>query len=155
VIDVEEPGASLLTGPLKLSSSWPLNLRAVLCDLRPRFLAKGCAGYGYRWVSRNGKVLLCAERPLDELVDQIAFIRLQTWNRAVLPGERPEPYGLLFCVRSVASPKLRPSPHGPGRPAETFSTRLVPASVQSGELQLDVGGELTLEFRSLASPVNS
>ena len=36
----------LLGGPLAEACPWPLAVRALLCDLRPRFLPKGAAGGG-------------------------------------------------------------------------------------------------------------
>jgi hypothetical protein len=145
MIEIEEPGRTLLTGPLIARADWPLNLRAQLCDLRPRFLAKSCTGAGYRRVSRNGKILLCADRPIEALIEKIARVRLQTWHRSVLPGERPEPFGLLLCVRLDETASKRA--HYPAKEkAATFSTRLVRAEECSGDLQLDVGGEMILEF---------
>jgi hypothetical protein len=137
----EERGGRLLTGTLASDGAWPLNVRAVLCDLRPRFLSKKCTGPGYRWISRNGRVLLCGDRPLDELTGRKVRVRLQTWHRAILPGDQPEAYGLLFCVRILGN-------ESPGdRDEATFATRLIAPGQFSGELGLDVGGELVLDFR--------
>src|SRR5206468_2022091 len=80
------------------AAPWPFALRAVLCDLRPRFLPKAAVGPGRRAVARNGRVLLCSDRPLDALAGQPASVRLQTWHRAILPGDLPAPYGVLLCV---------------------------------------------------------
>jgi hypothetical protein len=146
------PGVCLLTGTLAEGGPWPLNLRAILCDLRPRFLAKACAGPGFRWVSRNGRVLLCGDRPLDELAGRASRVRLQTWNRAVLAGEPPEPYGLLFCVRAISSPRAE-ADHSSDA---TYATRLVATPDPVARLNLDVGGGLALEFRTapIAAPGN-
>jgi hypothetical protein len=112
----------------------PLTLTAVLCDLRPRFIAKGTAGRGYRAVARNGRILLACDRPLAELVGQTARVRLQVWHRALLPGDRLEPAGLLLYI-------------GTQRRAVSelpYHTRL--AKPGAAELILDVGGGLGLEF---------
>jgi hypothetical protein len=138
--DAETRGSSLLSGAVAADGAWPLNLRAVLCDLRPRFLAKACPGPGCRRVSRNGRVLLCADRPVDELSGCDCCVRFQIWNRAILAGERPEPYGLLFCVRGIES---NGRDHG-----DSFTTLLVSRQSASGELALDLGGDFVLEFRS-------
>src|SRR5262245_20633083 len=114
----------LLTGG---AAPWPFALRAVLCDLRSRFLAKAAVGPGRRAVARNGRVLLCSDQPLDTLAGQTASVRLQTWHRAILPGDLPAPYGVLLCVRCLAP--------GPG-PAPSFVTRLVHHADAVGDLRL-------------------
>jgi hypothetical protein len=124
-----------LGGPLASAGAWPLSLSAVLCDLRPRFLPKGRAGRGYRSIARNGRVLLCSDRPPAELAGQTAAVRVQLWHRAVLPGDAPEPFGLLLAVRCHAAP-----------PA--FTARLGKSA--AGELWLDVGGGVALGFHRLA-----
>src|SRR5205823_14428060 len=92
----------LLQGSLLTKDgSWPLLLCARLCDLRPRFLVKQRVGPGYRAVARNGRVLLASDRQLVELIGCTAWVRIQTWHRALLPGDRPEPYGILLCIRSL------------------------------------------------------
>src|SRR5262249_44147822 len=95
---------TLLSGPLVSPAGLAtLSLQAYLCDLRPRFLAKGGAGQRYRAVARNGRVLLASDQPLEALAGCAARLRLQTWHRAILAGERPEPFGLLLCVRGQSS----------------------------------------------------
>jgi hypothetical protein len=111
-------------------------LCATLCDLTPRFLAKGRAGRGYRSVARNGRVLLCSDVPPAELAGRVAAVRVQTWHRAVLAGDAPEPYGLVLTVRCLDRPPESP----------LFTTRLAKASEREGELWLDLGGRLALAF---------
>jgi hypothetical protein len=135
----------LLQGPLLgASSPWPLPLWAWVCDLRPRFLPKGVVGTGYRAVARNGRVLLCSDRPMAELIGRLARVRLQTWHRTFLSGDVPQPWGVLLCVRS---------PDGLSGPtagaAPCYHTRLVRPAEQQGELFLTLGGGLVLEFRDL------
>ena len=133
-----QQAADLIRGPLLTAGApWPLSLRVLLCDLRPRFLAKGQAGRGHRAIARNGRVLLAADRPPGELAGRCTRLRLQTWHRAILPGERPKPHGLLLCVRPVDNEDPE------------FETRLVRLSEGSGDLILEVGGGLVLEFRRL------
>jgi hypothetical protein len=104
--------------------------------LRPRLLAKGRAGRGYRAVARNGRVLVASDLPLEELGGRIAQVRLQTWHRAILSGDPFEPYGVLLCLRSR---------HGPsGRPL--YETQLVRAGNGRFDLELDVGGGMSLVF---------
>jgi hypothetical protein len=136
--------ADLLQGPLLASGRWPLGFHAVLCDLRPRFLAKGHAGRGWRAVARNGRILLASDLPLAELPGRTARLRLQTWHRAILPGDAPEPYGILLCVDSA------------GAPGEAcYTSRLVRSPEGPFDLALTVGGGLVLEFRGKASPTRS
>jgi hypothetical protein len=128
--------ADLLAGPLP-AAAWPLLFLARLCDLRPRFIPKGEAGRGYRAVARNGRVLLASDRPLAELAGRVARLRLQTWRRAVLPGDRPTAHGLLLCVRCSDVPPASP----------THVTRLVRTPEEPFDLALALGGGLVLVFR--------
>jgi hypothetical protein len=128
----------LIWGPLLISpQALPLTLDAQLCDLRPRFLPKGMVGNGHRAIARNGRVLLATDRPLAELVDQPAHTRLQVWHRAILPGDAPEPYGLLVCVRGKLLSATPP-----------YVTQLVAAPDAAFALAVDVGGGRVLEFRT-------
>ena len=129
--------AHLLAGPLVESGPFPLSLVALLCDLRPRFLPKCRVGSGYRAVARNGRVLLASDLPVPELTGLTARVRLQTWNRAILEGDRPEPYGVLLCVRRCAGPVAQPI-----RTARLLAAKDAPADA----LRLDVGGGLVLSF---------
>jgi len=125
----------LLGGPLlEADGAWPLSLSAVLCDLRSRFLAKGTAGGGHRAIARNGRVLLCSDRPTAELAEHSALMRLQTWHRAILADDAPEPYGLLLHVHTIEENSSVP----------LWATRLV--ARPEGDLWLDVGGGLVLAF---------
>jgi hypothetical protein len=125
----------LLSGPLLAGGlPWPWNLDVHLEDLRPRFLPKGAVGQGYRSIARNGRILLCSDRPVQDLAGRLARLRLQTWHRATLPGDVPAPFGILLCVRCHDRPP-------------THSVRLVRATDPAGELALDVGGLMALEFR--------
>jgi hypothetical protein len=135
----DEAGA-LLRGPLRAAAPWPFVCRALLDDFRPRFLVKAAAGTGYRAVARNGRVLLCSDRPLGELPGCAAQVRLQTWHRAVLPGEEPQPYGVLLCVRCGARRTTEPA----------FVARLVTAAGPAGLLDLDVGGGQVVRFERAA-----
>src|SRR5262245_40888763 len=91
--------ADLVRWPTSGRPGWPWTVTARLGDLRPRFLAKGRGGRGYRYVARNERVLLAAERPLDELIHRTARLRFQTWHRSLLAGDLPEPFGVLLAVR--------------------------------------------------------
>lgn len=131
-------GGGLLRGPLlQAAGSLPLVLRATLCDLRPRFLAKGRAGRGHRAVARNGRVLLVSPRPLADLEGWTAKLRLQVWHRTLLAGEAPEPYGLLLVL----------GPERVGATSPRHGTYLTPALEGPFVLALDLGGRLSLAFR--------
>ena len=117
--------------------------RALLCDLRPRFIPKGRIGRGYRAIARNGRVLLTSRLPLEALVGREAVIRLQPWRKIILPGEKPQVYGILLSVRCID-----PGPSRLDRAIkdETFQTRLSDDSQAPADMALDVGGGMTLLF---------
>lgn len=114
-------------------------LRALVCDLNPRFIAKGTVGKGYRAIARNGRVLLATEAPLADLADRVVGVRLQTWHQAILPEDNPEPYGLLLCLRSGGRIIAGDTP--------VYHSRLGPRSETKIDLGIEVGGGWVLEFR--------
>ena len=120
--------------------------RALLCDLKPRFILKGRVGRSYRSVARNGRVLLASNLPLDALKDCEAGIRLQPWRKTILPGDRPEVYVVLLCVHC-----LDPGDHFPlGRQAANamLQSNLVKSCPDIFDLAIDVGGGMSLIFFS-------
>jgi hypothetical protein len=134
-----EHARNLFSGPLAQDGlSWPFVLSALLCDLRRRFLPKGTAGRGHRAVARNGRVLLCSDLPADCLDGRPARMRLQTWHKAVLPGESAAPYGVLLYVRTQGEPLA----------GEFWTTNLVEVHEAGGDLLLDVGGGMALAFNA-------
>jgi hypothetical protein len=131
----------LIRGPLLESvDSQSICFRAILGDLRSRFIPKGQIGRGYRAIARNGRVLLASMQPLDQLIGREADIRLQAWRKAILPGEKPEIFGVLICVQGFEdfSYLNRSQKH------EIFHVRLSDVGVASAEITLDVGGGSTL-----------
>jgi len=134
--------SSLLHGPLRESSEWPLALRVRLGSLRPGFLPKGQAGRGYRAVARNGRVLLASDRPLQELTARPADVRLQTWHKRILPAGTLQPWGILLYVRIGAGPDRVP----------IFDGSLACKGDGIWELAVEVGARLVLGFR-LIHPV--
>jgi len=143
----------LLTGPLCSTGPWPYHGYARCCDLRPRFRAKslflsprkGSREVGYRAIARNGRVLLCADRPMEELPGRLVFVRLQTWHRVYLPGEAPLPHGILLCVRSMDIPH-RADAGPPKGAAFCFEMCRRPHAEAQGELRIEVGGGKILDF---------
>jgi hypothetical protein len=135
---------NLLAGPLVRSGDWPLAFLASWCDLRPRFLPKCRVGSGFRAVARNGRVLLASDASLDELMGRVAAVRLQTWNKAILAGDTPTPYGVLLCVRSL--------PHSVT--TEAYQARLAAKKESRDQggifLTVDVGGGMVLEIFALS-----
>jgi hypothetical protein len=119
----------------------PLTLYAVLDDLRPRFLPKCRVGRSYRAVARNGRVLLASDVSIPELIGRVARLRLQPWHRAILPGDRPEPFGILVDVRSAERPPSVP----------LHSGRLVRAEEALAAIVLDVGGGLVLALDPMSN----
>jgi hypothetical protein len=138
---------NLLRGPLvRQAGGLPLALLVRWCDLRPRLIAKGRAGRGYRAVARNGRVLLASDVPLTDLPGRVTRLRIQTWHKVILSGEAPESYGVLLCVR------------GEDAFAESsiHSASLEAPTEGDYELTLEVGGGLAIRFRksATASEVN-
>jgi len=135
---------SLLRGQLLgKHPALPLTLRVQLDDLRPRFLPKCQIGRGYRAIARNGRVLLASDRPLTDLIGQGLRLRIGVWHRAILTGDRPEPYGVLLCIRAAVGAVDEP----------IFSARLMAGPADSADLALDVGGGQALVFfRALVDP---
>jgi len=129
--------SGLLSGLLLTAEqSLPVRLRALSCDLSSRFLPKGRVGNGYRYIARNGRVLLASDLTLKDLAKQIVEMRLQVWHRALLPEEKPEPFGFLLCVRGASvDPALA-----------LHRASLVAAPASPCELAIDVGGRTWLEF---------
>jgi hypothetical protein len=138
---------NLIEGSLVETEQYPLALPALLCDLRPRFLPKGRVGRGYRAVARNGRVLLASDLVLDDLSGRLARVRVQTWHKAILRGDRPAPYGLLLCVRE-----------GPvAKGTEVYRAWLEPATtagkVIGVPLRIEVGGGMALVFTGCSCSV--
>jgi hypothetical protein len=131
---------SLLSGPLCSSGRWPFTLHVRCCDLRPRFLIKQKLRSSDRAIARNGRVLLCADRPVEELSGRLVRLRLQTWHRAYLPGDAPQPHGVLLCVRD------RPERPDAGLAIPLFTIHLRPLAEAQGELRIEVGGGMLLDF---------
>jgi hypothetical protein len=133
---------SLLRGQLLGEhSGLPLTLRVQLDDVRPRFIPKCQVGGGYRAIARSGRVLLASDRALTDLIGQDLRLRIGIWHRAILTGDRPEPYGLLLIVRAAVGPMNEP----------LFSGRLMAGHVDSADLALDVGGGQSLVFFRIAA----
>lgn len=129
---------SLLAGYLCASTTWPYTLHARCCDLRPRFLLKNILRSGCRAIARNGRILLCADRPMEQLPGRIVRLRLQTWHRIYLSGDAPQPHGVLLCVRAL---------DGDQNSVPLFEMNLRPLATAQGELRIEVGGGMMLEFR--------
>jgi hypothetical protein len=133
-----QPVESDLLRGTRAIAGLPVSLDVYLCDLRSRFLYKGRAGRGHRYVARNGRVLLATQHPLEEWVDRLSRVRLQPWRRAILPGDRPEPYGILLWIGAIAATKRRRA---------VYRAQLVKPHDGVVDLALDVGGGLVLEFK--------
>jgi hypothetical protein len=122
------------------ADSESLCFRALLCDLRPRFIPKCRVGNGYRAVARNGRVLLASNLPLESLIEREANIRLQPWRKVILPGERPETYGVLMCARSAHGLRSLLEGH------TVYQSCLLNEPQSSTDLAVDVGGGKVLVF---------
>src|SRR5437773_84201 len=92
-------GPLLGPSPDRLEHGLCLDVR--LCDLRPALISKGGVGRHYRAVARNGRVLVASPLPPADLAGRVVRLRLSYWHRRILPGEAPEPFGLLLVVRPL------------------------------------------------------
>jgi hypothetical protein len=88
-------------------------------------------------VARNGRVLLASDRPLEALAGRVASLRLQTWHKRILPGDAPEPYGVLVYVRSEERPDQMP----------VYQGTLFRSAEEAFNLGLELGARLVLGFR--------
>jgi hypothetical protein len=129
----------LLHGPAwSEARAWPLTLTVRWCDLRPRFIPKGRVGRSYRAIARNGRVLLASNVTLANLAGRIASLRIQTWHKAVLPGDRPGPHGILLVLRTL------------DEETAAFEARLSRPAAGPCDQSIDVGGGSRLEFHRAA-----
>jgi hypothetical protein len=133
--------SDLLRGPLTAMGTWPLLLAAKWCNLRPAFLPKGQVGRHFRAVSRNGRVLVASDMPLEAMSGRVVSARFQTWHKAILPEELPVAWGVLLCIRAE---------RGSGA-APMYEARLVHEGQDDSALILEVGGLRVLEINSLHS----
>jgi hypothetical protein len=131
--------AYLLRGPGCAAGLWPILLTARWCDLGRSFLPKGRVGRSFRAVSRNGRVLLASDLPLEDLRGRCVQARLQTWHRTILAGTPPDPFGVLVCLRGQAELQAQSS----------HVARLVAAETTGADLVIDVGALRLLELRRL------
>ena len=76
---------------------------------------------------------------MEELSGRLVRLRLQTWHRIYLPGDAPQPHGVLLCVRGLDSDELT-------NPLLEMCLR--PFAEARGELRIDVGGGMMLDFCS-------
>ena len=117
--------------------------QAILCYLRHRFIPKCRVGRGYRAVARNGRVLLASNVPMESFIEREAQIRLQPWRKVILPGERPETYGVLMCAR-CSDPD-----HRSGLESQAiYRSCLVSEPPSTADLAVDVGGGMVLVLLS-------
>jgi hypothetical protein len=79
---------------------------------------------------------------VEELSGCLVLLRLQTWHRVYLPGEAPQPHGVLLCVRSLDIAKWRDA----GPIVLPFEMRLRSLAEARGEVRIDVGGRMVLDL---------
>lgn len=92
-----------------------------------------------RAVARNGRVLLVSRLELRELERIAASVRLQTWHRVILPGDRPQPWGLLVWIGAMRETVARAD----------YEMRVVKGSADDCELAIELGGLRYLRVRKL------
>jgi hypothetical protein len=111
-----------------------------LCDFSSAFIPKGQVGRHSRAIARNGLILLMSSFAGEPLDGALAEMRLRTWNRCILPGSAPEPYGILMVIRPAVRgrfPALR----------ESFrQTIFAPTGAAGSPLSLELGGNKYLSI---------
>jgi hypothetical protein len=129
-----------------------LSLTAWLGNLGPAFIPKARVGRYQQAVSRSGLVLLLDSRaPAHSGEDGSsaasagqrrapAQIRLAIWHRAVLPGARAEPYGIIVLVNESFAQSTRAD--GP----QPYWAQLACAEHPDAALLLDLGAGRILSF---------
>lgn len=133
--------AELLGGPLaSVDAGWPLCLRALACGLSNVFRIKPSETRGYRAVARNGRVLVASRLPLNDLKDRTVSLRIQTWNRRILPGDAAQPWGIVVCIGD----ELKHSD-----PSGRYRMSVLAQPPVDAALHIELGGRKWLEFRVL------
>lgn len=75
--------------------------------------------------------------PHETLDSGAAEVHLGIWRRVVLPGQPPEPYGIVLVLRARKSA---------GSAGTIFQARLGQTAAPGAVLCLDLGGERLLSF---------
>ena len=110
----------------------------------PAFIPKGRVGRHARSISRSGLILLMDARPRQTLDSGAAEVHLGIWRRVVLPGQPPEPYGIVLVLRA---------PQRAGRAGTIFQARLGQGAAPGAALCLDVGAGQLLSFVALQAGI--
>jgi hypothetical protein len=71
------------------------------------------------------------------LAGGLVRLRLQTWHRVYLPGDAPQPHGVLLCLRCLDEAEGI---------APRFTMHLRPVAEAKGELRIEVGGVMMLDI---------
>jgi hypothetical protein len=130
---------SIACGPLwtefESSQGTSVLLNVTLPALGPTFIAKGKVGRYFRFISRNGLILLMSTTSTDDLQYATAVrLRIAIWHRSHLRTEASVPYGLLLH----AQPLQTISAQSDEAPYRAEVTALHSANAV---LSLELGGE--------------
>jgi hypothetical protein len=97
---------SIARGPLwdefEPSRRTSLLLDVTFPPLGPAFIAKGKVGHHFKFISRNGLILVMSTLALRDLPDPVTIrLRLAVWHRSDLQNEPAMAYGLLLHARPL------------------------------------------------------
>lgn len=135
---------AIARGPLwdefESSHRTSLSLDVALLPLGLAFIQKGKVGRHFKFISRNGLILIMTTTLLRDLPDSaIIRLRLATWHRSHLQNERAMPYGLLLHARPLQITHMQSRAH-------LYRTEVIACHSEGAVLSLELGGERFLNF---------
>lgn len=135
---------SIARGPLwsefEASQRTSLLLDVTLPPLGPAFIPKGRVGRHFKFISRNGLILMMSAVPLKELAESASVqLRLSIWHSSHLPSKPALPYGLLLHARPLQtiSTQSRES---------RYRAEVTASHSTDAPLSLELGGERFLNI---------
>jgi len=112
-----------------------LQMTTALGDLGRAFIPKGGVGRHYRAVSRNGRVLLATDRPLEECGNRIVWLRIACSHRQILSDDESCQWGVLLVAWTPPELSAAASP----RPV-VYEAHISRDLAPGAELSIDLGG---------------
>ena len=121
-----------------------LLLDVTLPRLTSTFIAKGkIGGYG-RGVARNGMVLLMSSYDLAAIECSRVRLRISIWHRAILPGDRPAPHGILLVADALKANRAQVTAQDSAR--QSLAGSLSGSRDTNAALSIEIGGGRFLNF---------
>jgi hypothetical protein len=78
---------------------------------------------------------------MESLIEREAAIRLQPWRKIILPGDRPETYGVLMCALCLGTSDLTGL-----QQTAAYRSSLVTDAPSTVDLVMKLGGETMMVF---------